>query len=75
MKIGDKIELIKLYKLDRKSNLKIGDTSMIKSFTIIEDISFPNVIFDKGEIINNSGIEINEEGTYPLYEDQLRIII
>ncbi len=73
MNIGDRISVVKLYSLDKKSSLKVGDTGVIKSITVIEEINFINVIFDKGKIIANEDLIINEVGTYPLWEKQVKL--
>jgi uncharacterized protein YuzE len=74
MKTGDRVEVIELYKLDEKSSVKVGDTGEVKSITCVSETNIINVAFDKGEIVPDYGIVINEVGTYPLYEDQLELI-
>lgn len=74
MKIGDRIKVIELYDLDINSNIEIGDTGVIDSFTKLTNVILVNVVLDKDNTEHDERIEINKQGTYPIYQNQLKII-
>lgn len=78
MKVGDKVKVIKLQEYDiEDTNLKVGDIGIITNEFQAEDELYDRV-FDVKFYIDLVCVigcmNLNEDGSYNMYESQLEVI-
>lgn len=74
MEIGDKVEVIKLVDCDEQdTNLEIGNNGIITGMER-NILGFPTYNVDFGELFVGHGVNFNDDGTYQMYQEQLKLI-